>query len=271
MISDKNTLLIAENFYSVQAEGFTTGYPAYFIRLANCNLNCGLNIEDVNKYKKGIITDTALVPNLPNSTWVCDSIPVWTTGTPRTYQWLIDQWKAEGLYDDIKNGIIHIIWTGGEPTIPMHQKAISEFHQYWADQDFDDKFTPYVEIETNGTFYIGDDLFSQLDQINCSAKLSNSGMKLNARIVPEAIKRIMEHLNYQFKFVISTEDDIQEILDTYVIPYKIPYQYFVCMPGLDDQKDYFERTKFVMEMAKKYKFIGLSRQHIAAWNKTTGV
>jgi hypothetical protein len=45
----------------------------------------------------------------------------------------------------------------------------------------------------------------------------------------------------------------------------------VCMPGLDDQDDFHERTNFVLEMAKIYKFRGLTRLHISAWNKTLNV
>lgn len=272
----KNTLLIAEAFHSVQCEGITSGYPAYFVRLANCNLSCGASVKFVNQFKKDNATyDPGTfkgdLHKTGEASWTCDTIPVWAKGTERTYQWLIDKWKEEGIYEQIKSGLIHIIWTGGEPTIPMHQEAISGFHQYWVEQDFDENFHPYVEIETNGTFYIGDDLFIQLDQINCSAKLANSGMSERQRVVPEAIKRIMTHLNYQFKFVISTEDDVKEVFDTYITPYNIPLQYVVCMPGLDSREDFHERTRFVLEMAKKYNFIGLTRLHISAWDKTTGV
>lgn len=270
------TLLISECFYSLQMEGITTGYPAYFIRLANCNLSCGATVNFVNEFKLGKVaydpgTFKGELHKDGIASWTCDSIPIWAKGTERTYQWLIDKWKDEGVYDDIKKGIIHIIWTGGEPTIPMHQDAIVGFHEYWADLDFDETFWPYVEIETNGTFAINEDLFSQLDQINCSPKLANSGMAVSKRIVPEAIKRIKEHLNYQFKFVISTEEDVKEFFRDYVTPFEIPLQFVVCMPGLDSRDDYFERTLFVAEMAKKYRFIGLSRQQIAAWNKLTGV
>ncbi len=77
------------------------------------------------------------------------------------------------------------------------------------------------------------------------------------RINPEAIKRIMEHSNYQFKFVISTEDDVKELFRDFVKPFNIPLKNVVCMPGLDDVADFEERTQFCLEMAKKYRFTGL--------------
>jgi organic radical activating enzyme len=129
----------------------------------------------------------------------------------------------------------------------------------------------YYEIETNGTNYIEEELFQSLDQINCSPKLANSGMTEKQRIVPKAISRIMEHGNYQFKFVISTEDDVKEIFRDFVEPFDIPLKNVICMPGLDDAANFEERTRFVMEMAKKYRFRGLTRLHIAAWNATLNV
>ena len=129
----------------------------------------------------------------------------------------------------------------------------------------------YNEIETNGTIVIEDELFNNLTQINCSPKLANSGMTEKQRIVPAAIKRIMEHANYQFKFVISTEDDVLELFRDFVEPFNIPLKNVVCMPGLDDASNFEERTRFVMEMAKKYRFRGLTRLHIAAWDKTLNV
>jgi hypothetical protein len=43
------------------------------------------------------------------------------------------------------------------------------------------------------------------------------------------------------------------------------------MPGLDDSANFEERTRFSLEMAKRYKVRGLTRLHIAAWNKTLNV
>jgi len=172
------------------------------------------------------------------ATWTCDSTSQWLwRGEDKEFQYLIDRWKEQGIYEDIKNGDIHIIWTGGEPTIKGHQEAIVNFFKYW-NLNGDYSWQVYNEIETNGTVVIEDDLFSYLNQINCSPKLANSGMSVKQRIVPDAIKRIMQHGNYQFKFVISTEEDVQELFRDFVVPFSIPLKNVVCMPGLDDQDDF---------------------------------
>jgi hypothetical protein len=62
-----------------------------------------------------------------------------------------------------------------------------------------------------------------------------------------------------------------ELFHDFVEPFNIPLKNVVCMPGLDDASNFEERTRFVMEMAKKYRFRGLTRLHIAAWNKTLNV
>jgi organic radical activating enzyme len=209
------------------------------------------------------------------ASWTCDSISQWAwRGEDKDFDYLLDRWEEQGIYADILGGVIHIIWTGGEPTIPAHQQAINNFTRHWFSIDellSEPGVMPYYEIETNGTFYIEDELFGTLDQINCSPKLENSGMTKKQRIVPEAIERIMQHDNYQFKFVISTEEDVQEIYRDFIVPFDIPLKNVVCMPGMDKQEDFHERTQFVLEMAKKYRFRGLTRLHISAWDKTLNV
>jgi len=275
MSINPNKLLISSDFYSVQGEGISSGVPSYFVRLGTCNLTCGMSRAFANKLLKeqSLEDGEIFVGDLHakgKATWTCDSTSQWLwRGENKDFQYLIDQWIEQGIYEDIKNGTIHIIWTGGEPTLPKHQEAICNFLNLWTHSDID--ITEFNEIETNGTCYIGDDLFFNLHQINCSPKLSNSGMTEKQRIVPAAIKRIMEHSNYQFKFVISNEDDVKELFRDFVVPFNIPLKNVVCMPGLDDVANFEERTQFVLEMAKLYKFRGLTRLHIAAWNKTLNV
>jgi organic radical activating enzyme len=279
---DPNKLLISSDFYSVQGEGISTGIPSYFVRLGVCNLTCGMS----RKFTNALLKEAALADGEifkgdleleGKATWTCDSTSQWLwRGEDKDFQYLIDQWKEQGIYEDIKNGTIHIIWTGGEPTIKGHQEAIVNFHKYWDSFIIEDKSPTggrqsFGEIETNGTIVIDQPLFNILAQINCSPKLSNSGMTEKQRINPEAIERIMEHPNYTFKFVISNEEDIKELFRDFVVPFSIPLANVVCMPGLDSQTDFHERTQFVLEMAKKYKFRGLTRLHISAWDKTLNV
>jgi len=276
---DPHKLLISSDFYTIQGEGISSGIPSYFVRLGICNLTCGMSRAFTNQLLKdqnledGEIFEGDLHKE-GKATWTCDSTSQWLwRGEDKEFQYLIDRWKEEGVYEDIKSGLVHVIWTGGEPTIKGHQEAIVNFFKYWerAEPKFLDVRKIFNEIETNGTNVIDSPLFPHISQINCSPKLANSGMTEKQRINPEAIKRIMQHLNYQFKFVISTEDDVKELFRDFVEPFNIPLKNVVCMPGLDDAADFEERTRFCLEMAKKYKFRGLTRLHIAAWNKTLNV
>lgn len=264
-MSLNTTLNISEDFYSVQCEGVTTGYPAYFIRLKSCNLMCGG--PDGSLMKEG------------KATWWCDTEAIWRTGRKKEFSYLIDRWRKENILDWVLDGRVHLIWTGGEPTIPKHQKDIVSFleeleHQYNTFRGGEETMFPmkvYNEIETNGTIYITDDLFDKLDQINCSVKLANSGMTKSRRIKADALNRIMEHENYWFKFVVSNDTDINEIEKDFIVPFNIPPEKVLMMPGLDSREHYHERTKFCLELAKKHGYIGMSRLHISAWDMTTGV
>ena len=256
-----NTLHISEDFYSVQGEGHTTGYPAYFIRLAGCNLMCGG--RDGSLMKSG------------DATWWCDTEYVWRNGVGKEHSYLIDRWKEFDILEWVLSGRVHLIWTGGEPTLPKHQKDICSFLEYMS-REYTAEGPPWMpglinEIETNGTNYINDELYNHLDQINCSVKLENSGMSKDRRIVPEALERIIEHPGHFFKFVISEEDDLKEIEEDFVKPFNIDPAKVLMMPGLDKRDNYHERTLFCMEMAKKYGYVGLTRLHVSAWDQTTGV
>ena len=252
------TLNLAEDFYSVQCEGASTGIPSYFIRLAGCNLLCGNPVGGVNGSLK----------QSHDATWICDSIPVWRKGTNTEFTAIVDKWKRENILDWVLDGRVHIIWTGGEPTLMKHQRDIVGCIDYMKESF---GRSSYNEIETNGTCYIDDPLFERLDQINCSVKLENSGMSKDKRINSKGLKRIMSHRNYWFKFVISNEDDIREIQSDFINPLDIPHGKVLMMPGLDSRANFHERTLFSLLMAKKYGYVGLTRLHVSAWDKVTGV
>jgi hypothetical protein len=57
----------------------------------------------------------------------------------------------------------------------------------------------------------------------------------------------------------------------FVEPFSIPLKNVVCMPGMDSREDFHERTRFVFEMSKIYKFRAASRMHVSCWDKTLNV
>ena len=178
---NSNKLLISSDFYSVQGEGISSGIPSYFVRLGLCNLNCGMSRAFTNKLlKEATLADGEIFKGdlevEGKASWTCDSTSQWLwRGENKDFQYLIDQWKEQGIYKDIRNGTIHIIWTGVEPTIKGHQEAIVNFHKYWLLQVDLSTTLPgkeyawrlpendlivrhnYNEIETNGTVVIEDD------------------------------------------------------------------------------------------------------------------
>jgi len=258
---------ISEAFYSVQCEGHTTGVPAYFIRLPGCNLLCGNPCGGL----KGDVKTPG-----ENATWICDTIDVWSKSNKWGYNDLVKDWINEEILEWVLDGRVHLVWTGGEPTTKGNQRQIVGFLEWLETQTEELGFIPkhlkvYNELETNGTLFIDHDLFFKIDQINCSVKLANSGMPKEKRINRDALIRIKTHCNYWFKFVISNEDDMFEIEKDFIEPFNIDPKRVLLMPGLDKQKNFHERTRFCLEMAKRYGYVGLSRLHISAWDQLTGV
>lgn len=264
-------LRVSEIFYSVQAEGMSTGIPAIFIRLQNCNLICGgMN----GKLQKASL-----------ATWTCDTIPVWKKGEEMSFDKIIEKIDAV-LYtynltvdDTLCEGIVRVVWTGGEPM--LQQQGIYE----WLEK-FYERFStyPFSEIETNGTIVDAVDLYDDIhiNQINCSPKLSNSGMPEKLRVNSDVIKQLVQlyilscefpgdATEVNFKFVINTEDDVKEIQETFVKPFKIPHEIIILMPGVDDRDDLADTLAFCYEMSKKYQYRTVTRGQVLAWNKVTGV
>ena len=247
---------VSESFYSVQGEGASVGVPAYFIRLSGCNLLCGGHMGSMVKDGR--------------ATWWCDSERIWKEFTEMSADNLLNKIQKEEQLHNIFNGNTHLIWTGGEPLLPQHQKDILDFFEC-----FVEKVGPlndvYNELETNGSLNTTEDFLSKMKQINCSPKLSNSGMPANVRINPSTIQMINNHEGGYFKFVLTCEKDMEEIIQTYINPFNIPKNKVIIMPGVDNRDDLSEMTRFIFEMTKKYGYRGISRQHILAWNKLCGV
>jgi len=255
-----DTLLVAEMFYSQQSEGISTGVPAFFLRLAQCNLLCGGLKGSLIKQGK--------------ATWYCDTIEVWKKGVETSFEDIYQKFVDYKIVDWLQSGRVHLIISGGEPTMDIHQNKLVQFIEWLKTRlkgrnNNNDQL--YIEIETNGTNQIKPELWKYISQINCSPKLSNSGMSQKIRIKPDTIAQFKTHPNHQFKFVINTEDHLKECIGDFIIPYNLNWTEIVLMPGVDNLADLSARTREVFELGIKYGFRAITRSHILAWDKTTGV
>lgn len=239
-------LAVSEQFFSIQGEGKTIGIPAFFLRLAACNLMCGGDgTEDDGKLHNG-------------ATWRCDTIEVWRKGKKKTAEEILAGFGIQ--YQHFQDSA-HLVITGGEPLIQSF--ALVKFLTKTGDM--------FVEVETNGTILPGPVLQVSVDQWNVSPKLSNSGMPKERRIVNEAIAFFASSRKSQFKFVVQNEADVEEAIQDFINPFGIPSSQVFLMPGADCREDLDKFSPTVAEIAKLMGYNFSTRLHIAIWNKKTGV
>jgi len=240
---------MSEHFYSIQGEGISNGTPAYFIRLHNCNLNCSF----------------------------CDSKEIWKLSNQVSFVELVNVWVELDILKDILKGSVHVVFTGGEPLLKFNQTSIINFMNFMEETFPNVKGEHpkkiYYEVETNGTQVLDLEFYKRINQINCSPKLENSENSFEKRVQPLVIEQILSHYNSWIKLVIGQESDLVEYMDLFKSKFGInlPMNNVILMPMLIAQDHYFEMTKLVYEMAKKYRCKAVSRNHVAAWNRLTGV
>ena len=178
--------------------------------------------------------------------------------------------KEEGIemsIDDIFNKaktFNRIVITGGEPMLQ------------WVDiktlvhKLIDVNPNIVVEIETNGTISpIG--LFNKENFLfNVSLKLKNSENDYRLRINPYSINSFKGLNNVRYKFVIDTEDDVDEVImlcDKYGLPRNKTY----LMPLGDTKDKQLASMERVVNYCKKYGFNFSPRLHLLIWDRKRGV
>lgn len=234
-------LKVSERFYSIQGEGKSAGVPAYFLRLKSCNLLCG----GIGTDKDGRLHDGA--------TWRCDTIEVWLKGFEEDHHQVVDDYLE---FTDSTRLVI----TGGEPL--LQQRAIIKMLELIPTRRL-------IEIETNGTVMPDPFLWGRV-QWNVSPKLSNSGMSLEKRVHPKVLNRLAG-FDSQFKFVISNEEDLNEVFQTYIHACGLPKKHCWLMPAAETREQLNEVAPKVIEMAKRHGLNFSNRLHIQIWDKKTGV
>lgn len=192
-------LPVIELFHSLQGEGIYTGIPSIFIRVSGCNLRCRF---------KNSICDSAYSSFNPEKP-IFDSMD----DLVEAYETLAAQYPTTN----------HLVITGGEPM--LYKEGIDEFLKRIY------KSNLKITIETNGTLPpLPYKNYYQIDLYSVSPKLSTSCVDYGDNIISKELienhnkkrinignlcKYILSIPNYQFKFVYSGKECIDEIKDIY--------------------------------------------------------
>lgn len=195
--------------------------------------------------------------------------------TPYTWDWKkynpeeqIHIYTVQELFNAIRDKIPYltyevpnIVFTGGEPL--LQQENIYELSAKLINA-----FFGKIEIETNGTIFPEEP--QMIDQYNVSPKLNNSSNKESLRYKPDVLKKFAKLDNAIFKFVISNEEDLKEIID--IIKFcEIQQQKVYLMPECRNREELKEKTKDIADICLKYGFNFCNRLQIDIWNDKRAV
>ncbi|HLI45863.1 MAG TPA: 7-carboxy-7-deazaguanine synthase QueE [Geobacterales bacterium] len=227
-------LPISEIFYSIQGEGLHAGRPSVFIRLYYCNLYCS---------------------------W-CDSKYTWENQAKAKEgidYFLVDDSSLFKIISNYKSK--NIVITGGEPLI--HQSYLINTLKSLKERGY------RIEIETNGTVMPKEELIQLVDLFTVSPKLSNSNVKYEHRIKPAVLSFFSSLENSVFKFVIVSNEDIEEVLSL-IKEFKISNEKVMLMPEGTDLETLVKRSIWLVEICKEHNFRYSPRIHIMLWGNKRG-
>jgi 7-carboxy-7-deazaguanine synthase len=219
---------IAELFYSIQGEGRYMGVPSVFLRTFGCNFKCagfGMPRGELSTEVEAIaakVTEFKKYEELPLVSTGCDSYASWD---PR-FKDLSPMLTSDAIVDRIMEIIPfnewrdeHLVITGGEPLLGW-QRAYPDLLSHPKMRGLKE-----ITFETNGTQkldpkfkeYLTDWSFGSDEReitFSVSAKLSCSGEERHEAIRPDVVCGY-EEVGYTYlKFVVATEEDAEEAIET---------------------------------------------------------
>lgn len=220
---------IAELFYSVQGEGRYMGVPSIFLRTFGCNFTCdgfgmppGEKTQERHRVAEQVVNFKSY-DELPLVSTGCDSFASWD---PR-FKHLSPMLTVDAIAERITEILPfnewrdeHLVITGGEPLLGW-QRAFPALLDLPSMKNLKE-----ITFETNGTQMLtpefkdylcawsGDERTRDDITFSVSAKLSCSGEARDEAIRPDVVCQY-EEVGYTYlKFVVATEADVDEALET---------------------------------------------------------
>lgn len=221
---------VSELFYSIQGEGRYMGVPSVFLRTFGCNFTCdgfGMPRGKKSTERKIVAQNVEMYKtykDLPLVSTGCDSYASWAP----EFKHLSPVIDTNGLVDSIVSMLPykewrdeHLVITGGEPLLGW-QRAYPDLLSH-------PKMIRLKELtfETNGTQEISPEFYDYLKSywlgssrnreqltFSVSVKLSCSGESREDAVKPSVINQYQELGHTYLKFVVATEEDVAEALET---------------------------------------------------------
>jgi organic radical activating enzyme len=224
---------IAELFYSIQGEGRYMGVPSVFLRTFGCNFKCaGFGMPRGEMSYEA--TDIAATHSMIESFQTYGELPLVSTGCDSYASWMPEFKDLSPMLtsDAIAERIMeilpfnqwqdeHLVITGGEPLLGW-QRAYPELLNHPSMRKLKE-----ITFETNGTQKLTPEFKTFLQEwgqnppfvsrevtFSVSAKLSCSGEERHEAIKPDVVCEYQEAGYTYLKFVIATEEDAEEALET---------------------------------------------------------
>ena len=169
---------VVEVYKAIQGEGPNAGRPCVFLRTGLCNLDC-------------VWCDTPY-------TWDVTRYDVEAEAPEVTMPRLIEKFNAIDV-----DGTGRLVLTGGEPMMWRSDETMRDLFHWWSGP---------VDVETNGTLVPSMGLVEAVDTWVVSPKLASSGVRESKRFKPRALDVFSGFDNAVFKFVITSEADLGEVL-----------------------------------------------------------
>lgn len=221
---------LAELFYSIQGEGRYMGVPSVFMRTFGCNFKCagfgmpkGVSSQEAdNVAQKVHLYQT--YEELPLVSTGCDSYASWHPAFKHLSPFYSPDEIAENIMKILPYGKWedeHLVITGGEPLLKwqtlypelLNNPNMAGLKEITFETNGTQKLTP--EFKKYLTDWAQNPPFASREvTFSVSAKLSCSGEAREIAIQPDVVCEYEEAGYVYLKFVIATEEDAEEALET---------------------------------------------------------
>lgn len=235
-----------EIFESIQGEGPFIGRPSVFLRVALCNLQCRW-------------CDTPYTWNWEGTEFEHDAGIKYDREsqihvmTPAEIVEFVSKWRTT-----------HYVFTGGEPLV--QQRALGEVAR--ALRAAREHVT--IDLETNGTRKPSVEFDALADYYVVSPKLSNAGMTESTRIKDDAMSFFASQTHRaSFKFVVSSEQDLTEVL-ALAERFEIEHDRIFLMPRGATLATMRQNQGYVAELCLEYGFRFSDRLHLRLYGAERG-